>query len=342
MKPNDDSDDSDSDSGADASPPRYLAYLQLVRLPNVFTAIADILMGYLFTHDSLDPAPVFACLLASSTLLYMAGMVLNDVFDYEIDAKERPNRPLPSGRVSRTTASWLGFAMLFAGVLLGCVASVLAQDARCGIVAAALAAAVVGYDRVLKRTPLGPLGMGLCRFLNVLLGMSTAITLDPLAGDAAVAWSGMHYIAAAGIGVYIVGVTWFARKEAEMSKPAQLALGTLVMWAGIGLLAGLWNWSGELVGLASMGGSPRNWYLFCGVLAFGIGWRFVRAVFDPRPPLVQSAVRHGIFSLIALDAAVCAAARGMEPAVLQVIPWPVLILALLIPTMSLGRWVYST
>ena len=339
-----DIDDANSD-GADPPPP-YLAYLQLVRLPNVFTAMADVLMGYLFTHDALDPAPVVGCLLASSALLYMAGMVLNDVFDFEIDAQERPNRPLPSGRVSRKTATLLGFVMLFGGVILGYVASALAKDARCGIVAALLAAAVVGYDRFLKRTPLGPLSMGFCRSLNVLLGMSTAVAADPQTGDfISAAWTHLHFLVAVGVGVYIVGVTWFARKEAEMSKPVQLALGTLVMWGGMGLLAGLWYWNDDpsLTGLQRM--AWYQWFLFWTMLVLGTSWRCWRAVADPRPEYVQAAVRYAIISLIVLDAAVCVASRGMFPlpgVPGPMIPWPMLIFALLIPTMTLGRWLYAT
>ena len=117
------------------------AYLQLVRLPNVFTAMADILLGYLFTHESLEPAEHFALLLAASSLLYMAGMVLNDFFDREQDARERPFRPIPSGKVSPGAAARLGFGMLGLGATLGWVASYLAADVRPGIVATALAAA---------------------------------------------------------------------------------------------------------------------------------------------------------------------------------------------------------
>ncbi len=75
------------------------AILQLLRLPNVFTAVADIVMGYLVTHESAEPWPHFALLIGVSALLYLSGMVLNDYFDRRQDARERPQRPIPSGRV---------------------------------------------------------------------------------------------------------------------------------------------------------------------------------------------------------------------------------------------------
>ena len=84
------------------------AYLQLLRLPNVFTAMADMLLGFLFTHQTLEPWPQFVLLLGSSSLLYLAGMVLNDYFDRDQDARERPLRPIPSGRVSAANARKLG------------------------------------------------------------------------------------------------------------------------------------------------------------------------------------------------------------------------------------------
>ncbi len=76
------------------------AYLQLVRLPAVFTAMADIVLGFVLANGALSPFPEFAALLCASSALYLAGMVFNDFFDRRIDAVERPKRPIPSGRVS--------------------------------------------------------------------------------------------------------------------------------------------------------------------------------------------------------------------------------------------------
>src|SRR5262249_3783658 len=85
-----------------------LAWLQLCRFAAVFTAMADIFLGYLLRHVDLEPARDFGLLLASSSCLYLAGMVFNDVFDRAIDAIERPKRPIPSGRVPVRGAVVLG------------------------------------------------------------------------------------------------------------------------------------------------------------------------------------------------------------------------------------------
>src|SRR5205807_10342512 len=142
--------------------------------------------------------------------LYCGGMVWNDYFDVEQDRKERPYRPLPSGRVQAATALWIGSVLLGAGLLFG----LLADSNREGFrwlssgLAAALVVTILLYDGWLKRTWAGPVVMGLCRTLNVLLGLSVAP-----------GWVGAWglYLALV-VGVYIAGVTWFARTEARTSN----------------------------------------------------------------------------------------------------------------------------
>ena len=80
---------------------RIRAYAQLVRLPNVFTALADICLGALVAGTTDVPRMAFVCVLLASACLYSGGMVWNDFFDVEQDRRERPFRPLPSGRISR-------------------------------------------------------------------------------------------------------------------------------------------------------------------------------------------------------------------------------------------------
>jgi hypothetical protein len=291
-------------------------------LPNVFTAIADILLGYLFTHEGLEPWPPLVLLIAASSLVYMAGMALNDYFDRQQDARERPARPVPSGRVSARSAWRLGVGMLVAGQVLGWLAGLSAGDWRPGLVVSILALLVLLYDGAIKRTVLGPLAMGSCRFCNVLLGMSLS----------EFEWSAVNWVVAGGIGIYVTGITIFARREALLSGRWLLTFGVAVMLAGIALLASLprWTMGLELPPIQP----PANWLLFWGLMALWIAGRFGRAIVNPQPKLVQSAVRGGIFSLVVLDAAVCLA--------VQPILWGAVILALLVPTMFLGRWIYST
>lgn len=307
------------------SPSRLRSFLQLCRAPNVFTAAADVLMGYLFTHTDLEPWAVSLLLIAASCLFYTAGMVLNDVFDFEIDARERPGRPLPSGRISARLATWLGAELLLVGGALAWLASSFSGQYRGGLVAMALVAAVLLYDRWLKRTPLGPLGMGACRFLNVLLGMSAAES----------PWATGHFLVAAGIGVFIVGVTWFARTEVETSNRWQLVLSTLVIAAGLTLLACFPRLADNLPDVSRPKFAQMDrWPYLWAVIGLLIGSRCVRAIAEPTPQRVQAAVKSCIFSLIVLDGVICFSVRGVG--------WAMVIFALLVPMILLGRWIYST
>src|SRR5207253_5153804 len=108
---------------------RLRAYAELVRLPNVFTALADICLGWFGALAAGTPAthwPAFALLLAASGCLYSAGMVWNDYFDVEQDRRERPFRPIPAGEISLPEAARLGTGLLAIGWSCAAVAGCLA------------------------------------------------------------------------------------------------------------------------------------------------------------------------------------------------------------------------
>jgi 4-hydroxybenzoate polyprenyltransferase len=309
-----------------------------MRLPNVFTAIADVAMGFLFVHrleEVSGQTSILALLIGASALIYTAGMILNDVCDIEVDRQERPFRPLPSGQINLAFALRLGALFLFVGVLLAAAAGWLHQNNqalpwRSGLVAVALALAVIGYDACVKKTPLGPIGMGLCRLLNVLLGMS-ASGIAVAADDAFLTYHSSSWLIAGGIGVYITGVTWFARSEASQSRSVPLIFAMLLMCGGIAMLALLprdTHPDKRLVGPDHLA------YLLFAVLALPMIRRALVAITDPEPANVQATVKHCILSLIMLDAAITMLTSGPIPGLA--------IAALLIPSFLLGRWVYST
>jgi len=325
-----------NDESQPASPPsKLLSYLRLLRAPNVFTAAADVVMGFVFVNTSNASWIPLACLLGASCLLYTAGMVLNDVFDVEVDSRERPERPIPSGQISLAWARWLGFEFLVIGVVLGWCAGfadgAFALPWRSGAVATCLAVCVLLYDGVLKNTMVAPLAMGACRFFNVLLGMSLGAVA--VGGTPVVAgFATSHLMVAGGIGLYIAGVTWFARTEAKTSNRGLLIWGTLLMATGIAMLA-LFPVVEE-TGIAYRLDSEYVWPLVLFMLTFTILRRCVFAIINPQPKRVQAAVKQCIFSIIVLDATVCLFVADWF--------WAVAVLALLAPMMLLGKWVYST
>ncbi|PHS17675.1 MAG: 4-hydroxybenzoate polyprenyltransferase [Blastopirellula sp.] len=334
-----------ADSPEPSSPDStLLTYAKLFRLPNVFTAWADIFMGYLVVSQfadidgkaSLNPIALFICLLVSSSLIYIAGMILNDYFDVEVDRQQRPDRPLPSGKVSTRLAAWLGFEFLIVGVLLAGLAGYLFPDHaeiawRGGAIAAMLATAVLLYDGVLKKTVLAPLVMGSCRVLNILLGMSLAKQLAPESDQIFLGYDLGQLTVACAIGLFIVGVTWFARKEAEAGHRTSLICGTIVMLLGIGLLAAIPYTDSIVVSLKM---DQYGWWGLLLLLSLVIIRRCVVAINDPQPKKIQAAVKQAILSLIIFDAAIVLAVCGPG--------WSVVVVALIIPMLWLGRWVYST
>ena len=148
---------------------KFRAYLDLVRIPNVITAAADILAGFFYVDGSADDWRTCVLLIGASCSLYAGGVALNDVCDVEHDMRERAGRPIPSGRISRREAAVLSTLLLVVGFLLACASSWWAAA-----VGGALLVAIVLYNGVLKRTAVAPTAMGVCRALNLILGMSVA------------------------------------------------------------------------------------------------------------------------------------------------------------------------
>lgn len=309
-----------------------MAHFELLRVPSLFTALADMSMAFLLVNRTPAPWLTFGCLLTASALLYSAGMVLNDVFNVEQDRRERPERPLPSGRISRAWARWLGYQLLIFGSLVGIVAGATtgwSSVPRTAMVVVALTGAIWCYDAGAKRTWLGPWLMGGCRLLHILLGMVVALA----ASGRGASWPEPYqWCVAVAIGIYIAGVTWFARQEAGTSDRWGLLNGMILMTGGIVLLAGFPRWADP--------GTPfriepyQIWPLAMAAMSVALLRRTVIAIRSPTSRRVQSVVTLALFSLIVWDAAIC----------LLVCPWPtaVAVLALFLPAALLGRWIKAT
>jgi 4-hydroxybenzoate polyprenyltransferase len=326
------------DAEAGRPTPTLLAWLRLGRVPNVFTAIGDSLMGYAVVQRGWEQGLLGPTVLAmASAALYTSGMILNDWFDREVDLRERPFRPIPSGQVSPAAAAWTGFSLLIAGGMLGLMAgfaglwgpSGRVGDGRAGLLAWLLAVAIVAYNGLFKATPLGPWVMGSCRLLNVAMGMAAGAALreEPAAAAGVLGLSGPHWAIAGGIGLYASGITWFARSETQHSRRLALLGAAGLMVAGIALFAQGVLWVGPRL-------EPTLWWLLVGLLLLTVVRRCGMAIADPEPGHVQAAVKQSILSLIWFDAAAGLAMAGPATGVA--------LAALLIPALVLARWVYST
>ncbi|GAA5123819.1 SCO3242 family prenyltransferase [Haloechinothrix salitolerans] len=138
--------------------------VELVRLPAVLTIPGDSLAGGAAAGWPYGKRGW--AMPAASACFYLAGMALNDYADRELDAVERPERPIPSGRVRPGEALALASGLTGAG--LGIAAAVGGRAAL--RVAVPVAAAAWTYDLVAKDTPAGPAVMATARGLDVLLG----------------------------------------------------------------------------------------------------------------------------------------------------------------------------
>lgn len=291
-----------TDSRAGAGRGSLLTWIRLLRLPNHATAVADVLAGWLVIARpesvGLPPSGFWAAV-GASWLLYAAGMVLNDVFDQETDARERPERPLPSGQISASTAAIVGWLAAAGGVAAGIAAAVVTGHPAVAGVVILLAAAVYIYDRHAKSTAAGPLVMGSCRSLNWLLGMTAA------GGPTVVA----EVLPAIGMGVYVAGITLYARFEATLSSRRWLSMSTAVMALGLVVAAGYPIWLAGQGGSAWLGRAGLdNWLLLWGVLSASVIYRAVMGILTPEPAVVQRAVGNAIMTIITLDAAMVLAA----------------------------------
>lgn len=171
--------------------------LRLGRVSNLPTVWTNVLAGLLLAGGAAE-GDRLALLLLAMSLAYVGGMYLNDAFDAEIDARERPERPIPAGRVSRGTVFSLGFGMLAVSILC-----LLALGFAAALGGVALAGAIVAYDRHHKGNPLSPLLMGLCRVLvYVTAGLAVAVAFPaPLV------------LGAAALLAWLIGLTYTAKQE---------------------------------------------------------------------------------------------------------------------------------
>lgn len=225
-------------------------------------------------------------LLVSTACLYGGGVVLNDVFDRDIDRIERPERPIPSGRVPTRSAAILGASLLGAGIL-----SATQATGTAAIIAALIAAFVLLYDAWGKRqTVIGPVNMGTCRALNLMLGVAAVPTVLTQAWFLAI----IPF-------VYIVAVTALSRGE---------------VWGGTRGVAAfaLVSLSFVLIALLALAAGAGPGALAAVVLTLVLGWRILPAFWQayrtPGAGPIRQAIKMGVLSLVLVDAVIGAAYAG--------------------------------
>ncbi|SMH71431.1 UbiA family prenyltransferase [Candidatus Nitrosotalea okcheonensis] len=182
----------------------FRKYLQLVRLPNAFTAPTNVVAGYFAVTPFSELNYVnLTILMASSMLLYVSGVVFNDYFDIEVDRKERPSRPLPSGAISKQRTAQIAVASMALAIMLAFFVSWSSF-----VISFFLSCMIFGYDYRLKNNKIfSPITMGGTRFFNVIMGASASLQLSFHPN-----LSGLVFVAGS-VFLYVVVITLFSKKE---------------------------------------------------------------------------------------------------------------------------------
>jgi hypothetical protein len=278
-------------------------YLRITRPANIITSVSDVwagiaISGILFGVLNTEVYLKVLFLSLSTIGLYGGGIVFNDVFDFELDKKERPERTIPSGKISLRNAIILGTILLMMGVFFALLVSELSRTIAFLIVVSALV-----YNKWSKHHPyLGPPNMGLCRGLNLLLGISI------LNFQVYQLW----HIALVPI-IYISAITLISRGEVTGSKAKPIYIAA-VFYAIVIFLIGFFAFQ-------------KNNLLM--VIPFLAGFMvmiykpLINAIQSPIGPNIGKAVKSGVIALIIMNASWAAAAGLWQFAILILFLLPI-------------------
>ncbi|MFF2040666.1 SCO3242 family prenyltransferase [Kitasatospora sp. NPDC058170] len=265
------------------------AWAELLRAPAALTVLGDTAAGAAAAGRPLRGRRL--ALPLASVALYWSGMALNDWADRAVDAAERPERPIPSGRIAPGAALTAAAALSGAGLALAALAG--GSDAL--RIAVPLAGAVWAYNTVLKPTPAAPAAMAACRALDVLLGAGAG------------RWTAARTPALA-LGAHTFGVTALSRGEVHGGRRAdsRLALATTL----------------AATTLTCAGRAPSGLHrAAAGLCALGYAGTTGRAQLaaDAEPSTaaaVRAATVAGIHGMVPLQAALCARRGSLAAAAL--------------------------
>ncbi|KQS40941.1 polyprenyltransferase [Pedobacter sp. Leaf194] len=253
-----------------------------MRPANIVTSVADILAGIaisgILINGNGTPWLTIFCLCLSTACLYGGGIVFNDVFDAELDKTERPERAIPSGIISLTNATILGTALLISGIVLAALTS-----STSGLLAFGVSCFALLYNKIGKHHPFfGPLTMGICRGLNLLLGLSIVPAMLQ-----------QHYLLAIIPVIYIFSITMTSRGEVHGGNTKNLYLAAVLYAVVIGSIA-WFSFTNDRLLWSLLFLLPFAWMIFRPLS---------KAIKNPIGKNIGGAVKAGVISLILMDAA---------------------------------------
>jgi 4-hydroxybenzoate polyprenyltransferase len=288
---------------------KALAYLQIMRFPNIFTAIADVTAGCLIVLGSdVQWTPLIA-LAISTSAIYAAGCVLNDICDRQIDAKERPERPIPSKRVSVKEAYMLTLLLFAVGILAAFLTGI-----HSFYIALVLILLVIAYDSLTKDIAVvGSLNMGACRACNILLGMSPALQLET-------SFMLLPLITL----IYVTALTALSKFEVQGGL-GRRAIPVIMGWCVVILLV-LW--------LKIYASLHSGMFVYLALFILFTGPALLRSVLKQQAKYIGLAVKSLVLAIPILDAVYCAGFQGFF--------YGIPVLLCIAPSLIIARYLYVT
>ena len=292
-------------------------YLVLIRFPNLFTIPSNIIVGFsqlvLFPEAGIEN---LLLLTTTSILLYVVGIIINDYRDLEIDRKERPDRPLPAGKISPRSALAFVFVAAISAIFLATLVGIPSV-----LLAVMLLITIIAYDCWLKNNFLGYFAIALARVINVVLGYSAGITLL-ISNQNEITRLSVILISTF---LYVTAISYISRKEVESSpKKSNFQISTVLL-SLIPAILTFFTLSGVF-----------KWDLFLSLIIF-IGMlikSLVGKYGSPNPEVAKKIVRNLVLSIIILDSTFLSGTLGFA--------YGLSLLVLLIPAVILSRRFYVT
>lgn len=269
--------------------------MELCRLPQSLAVSVDPLAGALLVGASWGKLPLAVLLMFSAFLLYAGAAALNDFHGFKSDRIEKPDRPLPAGRLGRWQALAAAVVLLLGGLVISSI-----PGPRTGQIGLLLLAAILLYEFIMKGAPAGQGIPALARALALLMGMKLVPVIDPADGWT-VGW-GPRAFCMVVLGVYVLAAIILAQRPPDQLRRVYAAAGTII--AGLAIIA-----------LAMMRlffpglGLHPSAAIWIGLLLVVAGYPMLRAIVRPADKTLQTAAWAALLGTVLVDATLVAFTR---------------------------------
>ncbi|HEX9319496.1 MAG TPA: UbiA family prenyltransferase [Nitrososphaeraceae archaeon] len=292
-------------------------YLTLIRFPNLFTVPSNVIVGFvqLFTLSKIETWNLVA-LITISVLLYIIGIILNDYFDINVDRRERPSRPLPSGRISTRAALTIVLFATFSVIVLSSFISTFTI-----IISSIILITILAYDYWLKNTIYGSFTIATSRVLNVTLGFSQAIFTIPRNEEILI----RVIVILVSMFIYVTALTYLSRFEVGILNSKTNILTSLVLISLVPILAGTFT----IIGFFKLDLFLNLTIFVLMILYTFINWHRSLDSFE-----IRKVVKNLVLSIIILDSVFISGTIGFE--------YGLLLMLMLAPAILFSRKFYVT